>query len=70
MLITNPIIRNSIGDIGLPYGMLVSIDLNTLILLLKASLNIRLSRNNNTQKIRLVSSNKLIIIYNSLFLDT
>ena len=32
-------IRNSIGDIGLPYGMLVSIDLNTSMLLLKASLN-------------------------------
>jgi hypothetical protein len=49
--------------------MLVSIDLNALILLLKASLNTWLSRNNNTQRIRLVGSNKLIIIYNSLFLD-
>jgi hypothetical protein len=49
--------------------MLVSIDLKTLILLLKASLNTRLSKNNNTQRIRLVKSNKLIIICNSLFLD-
>jgi len=62
--------RNNIGDIGLPYKILVSIDLKTLILLLKASLNTRLSKNDDTQRIRLVGSSKLIIIYNSLFLDT
>jgi hypothetical protein len=61
--------RNSIGNIGLSCEILVSIDLNALILLLKASHNTRLFRNNNIQRIRLVDNNKLIIIYNSLFLD-
>jgi hypothetical protein len=61
--------RNNIGDIGLPYGIPVSIDLKTSILLSKASLNTWLSKNDDTQRIRLVGSNKLIMICNSLFLD-
>ena len=63
-------IRNSIGDIGLPWGIPVSTTLNSSILLLKESRSCRSSRNERVQVISRVGILRSFMIASSLFFDT